>query len=249
MKNIIITGAGGFLGSYYANELSKIYNIIALDNNKLSLKKFNKKKNIIPLELDVSNEQKIKELHVKLLKKKLHIYGLINNATIDSIPSKKKTNKYPDIKSWDREMDVGLKGAFLMTKIFGEEMIKKKTGKIINIGSDLSVIAPNQKIYKKAYGKFVKPVTYSVIKHGLHGMTKYFASLFSEFKVNVNMLSPGPVFNKQKKIFVDELNSIIPMKRMGKKNDLISSLKFLLDEKNSYISGQNIIVDGGRTII
>lgn len=249
MENIIITGAGGFLGSFYTEELSKFYNVIALDYDKESLKKFRNKKNIITYNIDVRDEKQIDSFRKKLKKKKLDIYGLINNAAIDSIPSSKKKNKYPNTKSWDRELDVGLKGAFFMIKFFGEDMLKKKRGKIINIGSDLSVIAPNQKIYKKTYGKFIKPVTYSVIKHGLYGMTKYFASLFAESNVNVNMLSPGPIFNNQKESFVKELVNLIPMKRMGKKEDLISSLKFLLNKKSSYISGQNIIVDGGRTII
>ena len=78
-------------------------------------------------------------------------------------------------------------------------MAKRQKGSIINIGSDLSVIAPNQKIYKSGYRNYIKPVTYSVIKHGMVGLTKYFASLYGEKKVRVNMVSPGPVKNKQKK--------------------------------------------------
>ncbi len=136
-----------------------------------------------------------------------------------------------------------------MIKYFGEFMSKKKNGNIINIGSDLSVIAPNQNIYKKAYKNFIKPVTYSVIKHGLYGMTKYFASLYAKDKVRVNMLSPGPVFRNHKKIFINEIKTQIPMERMANKNNLNSSLLFLADEKNTYLTGQNIIVDGGRTII
>ena len=79
-------------------------------------------------------------------------------------------------------------------------MFKKKQGSIINIGSDLSVIAPNQKVYKSSYSNYIKPVTYSVIKHGMVGLTKYFASLYGPGRVRVNMVSPGPVQNKQKKI-------------------------------------------------
>ena len=136
-----------------------------------------------------------------------------------------------------------------MIKHFGEEMSKKKDGNIINIGSDLSVIAPNQDIYKKAYKNFIKPVTYSVIKHGLYGMTKYFSSLYAKDKVRVNMLSPGPVFRNHKKNFVKKIKTQIPMGRMADKSDLNSSLLFLADEKNIYLTGQNIIVDGGRTVI
>ena len=136
-----------------------------------------------------------------------------------------------------------------MTKYFGEEMIKKRNGKIINIGSDLSVVAPNQDIYKKIYTNYTKPVTYSVVKHGLLGMTKYFASLYADKNVNVNMLSPGPIFNKHNKKFIDELIKFIPQKRMGNPEDLISAVDFLIDRKNSYMTGQNIVIDGGRTII
>ena len=126
---------------------------------------------------------------------------------------------------------------------------KKKRGRIINIGSDLSVIAPNQNIYKNVFKNFIKPASYSVIKHGLLGMTKYYSALFAKDNVSVNMLSPGPIFNNHKKKFVNELKKIIPSHRMGKATELLPALDFLIDEKNSFMTGANLIIDGGRTVI
>ena len=128
-------------------------------------------------------------------------------------------------------------------------MIKRKKGSIINIGSDLSVVAPNQKIYKKSYKNYIKPVTYSVIKHGMLGLTKYFASLYGKDNVRVNMISPGPIKNNQNKHLLNELNNIIPMNRLGNYKDLYGLLLLLSNNDSSYITGQNIIIDGGRTII
>ena len=150
---------------------------------------------------------------------------------------------------WDKEMDSSLKGAFLMIKFFGEEMVKRKNGSIINIGSDLSVIAPNQRIYKSSYNNYIKPVTYSVIKHGMVGLTKYFASLYGEKKVRVNMVSPGPVKNKQKKKLLKQIENLTPLGRLGNPKDLFELLFFLASENSSYVTGQNIIVDGGKTSI
>ena len=176
---------------------------------------------------------------------------LINNAAIDAIPNKKKSTsqKFPTDKIWDDEINVSLKGSFLMIKFFGEEMIKKRKGSIINIGSDLSVIAPNQAIYKSSYKNYIKPVTYSVIKHGMLGLTKYFASLYAKSNVRVNMISPGPIHNQQSKKLLNELKSIIPMKRLGDPKEILGILIFLSSQDSSYITGQNILIDGGRTII
>ena len=146
-------------------------------------------------------------------------------------------------------MNVGLKGSFLMIKYFGEKMIKKKQGSIINIGSDLSFIAPNQKIYRSSYKNYIKPVTYSVIKHGMLGLTKYFASLYGPNNVRVNMLSPGPIKNNQSSKLIKELKNLIPMNRLGKYNEMFGLLDFLSSNQSSYLTGQNILVDGGRTII
>ena len=250
-KYCLITGAAGFLGMHYCQVLLQNgYNVIGVDIKISSLKKI-KNKNFILYYCDISDEQEVNLMFLNFKKRKFFIDLLINNATIDSIPIKKskKLNRLSDINDWDKELNVGLKGSYLMIKYFGEEMSKKKDGNIINIGSDLSVIAPNQNIYKKIYKNFIKPVTYSVIKHGLYGMTKYFASLYAKDKVRVNMLSPGPVFRNHKKNFVCELETQIPMGRMAKKSNLNSSLLFLADKKNTYLTGQNIIVDGGRTII
>ena len=250
-KFCLITGAAGFLGMHYCQVLLQNgYNVIGVDINISSLKKI-KNKNFILYYCDISDEQEVNLMFLNFKKKKYFIDLLINNATIDSVPIKKskKLNRLSNINDWDKELNVGLKGSYLMIKYFGEEMSKKKDGNIINIGSDLSVIAPNQNIYKKIYKNFIKPVTYSVIKHGLYGMTKYFASLYAKDKVRVNMLSPGPVFRNHKKNFVSELETQIPMGRMANKSNLNSSLLFLADKKNTYLTGQNIIVDGGRTII
>jgi NAD(P)-dependent dehydrogenase (short-subunit alcohol dehydrogenase family) len=247
-NNILITGSAGFLGSFYADYLSKANNIYATDIDLYKLNFLQKKnKDVKIFKLDVTNEIQVKSFFYQLKKKGTFINVLINNAAIDSVPAKFKN--YIDIKQWNSEINVGLTGPFLMIKYFGEEMSKKKDGKIINIGSDLSVIAPNQDIYKKIYPNYTKPVTYSVVKHGLLGMTKYFASLYGDKNVTVNMLSPGPIFNNHDRKFVNRLINLIPKKRMGKPEDLKSAIDFLIDKKNSYMTGQNLIIDGGRTVI
>lgn len=250
-KYCLVTGAAGFLGMHYCQLLlQNDYNVIGIDINIKPLKKI-KNKRFISYHCDISEEQEVNTMFLNFKKKKYFINLLINNAAIDSVPVKKskKLSRLSDINEWNKELNVGLKGSYLMIKFFGEDMSKKKDGNIINIGSDLSVIAPNQNIYKKAYKNFIKPVTYSVIKHGLYGMTKYFSSLYAKDKVRVNMLSPGPVFKSHKKNFINEIRTQIPMGRMADKSDLNSSLLFLADEKNIYLTGQNIIVDGGRTVI
>ena len=136
-----------------------------------------------------------------------------------------------------------------MIKFFGEEMNKKKRGSIINIGSDLSFIAPNQNIYKSSYGNYIKPVTYSVIKHGILGLTKYFASLYGKNNVRVNMVSPGSIKKNQNKKLLKELNNVIPMERLGHPQEITGLLYFLSSNESSYITGQNILIDGGRTVI
>jgi NAD(P)-dependent dehydrogenase (short-subunit alcohol dehydrogenase family) len=250
-KYCLITGAAGFLGMHYCQLLLQNgYNVIGVDINTDALKKI-KNKNFSSYYCDISDEQKVNAMFLNIKKKKYFVNLLINNAAIDSVPKKKtkSSSRLSDINDWDKELNVGLKGSYLMIKYFGEEMSRKKNGNIINIGSDLSVIAPNQNIYKKAYKNFIKPVTYSVIKHGLYGMTKYFASLYAKDNIRVNMLSPGSIFRNHKKNFVNELKMHIPMGRMANKSNLNSSMLFLADKKNSYLTGQNIVVDGGRTII
>jgi NAD(P)-dependent dehydrogenase (short-subunit alcohol dehydrogenase family) len=248
----LITGGAGFLGSFYCGKFIKNnHNVICVDNNEKKIKSLKRKykKKFTSFVCDISNEQEVKKLfnHVN---KNFFVNILVNNAAIDAIPSNfDKNTKYPEISQWDKEMNVGLKGAYIMIKYFGELMYKRNNGSIINIGSDLSVIAPNQKIYAGVYKNYFKPVTYSVLKHGLLGMTKYFASAYADKKVRVNMLSPGPVKNKQKKKLIDNLLDLIPAKRLANPEDIAETLLFLSGKKSQYINGQNILVDGGRTVI
>ena len=126
-------------------------------------------------------------------------------------------------------------------------MAKQKNGGVIlNISSDLGIIAPNQKIYKKF---FVKPVTYSVIKHGIIGMTKYAASYWGKKNVRCNALAPGGINRNFNKSFVNKITKLIPLNRMAKINEYNNIVLFLCSDDSSYITGTTIISDGGRTII
>ena len=252
-KVCLITGGAGFLGRKYCEYfLKKNFKVLCIDNNKENLKKIKSLnlKNLMIYTCDITNHNKVEKLF-KNINKSFFVDVLINNAAIDAIPFKEKdiAQKFPTIEKWDSEFNASLKGSFFMIKFFGEAMVAKKKGSIINIGSDLSVIAPNQKIYKSSYASYIKPVTYAVIKHGMLGLTKYFSSLYGPKNIRVNMVSPGPVKNNQNQKLLEEIENMTPMERLGNPNDILGLLFFLANDESSYITGQNILVDGGKTII
>jgi len=131
-------------------------------------------------------------------------------------------------------------------------MIFNKSGSIINIASDLGVIAPDQRIYlkgKQGIGamRFYKPFSYSVIKHGLVGLTKYLSTYLAEYGIRVNTLSPGSIENEQDAEFLNNLRSRIPMGRLANVEEYKGAIQFLASDASSYMTGQNLIIDGGRT--
>lgn len=249
-KLCIITGGAGFLGKKFCKFFSKNnYLVYCLDNNMKNLSKLNKYKYVKTFNIDITDEKSIKKFYDSFKNKEINC--LINNAAIDAIPKfgKKNDFKYPNIGTWHKELSVSILGSFLMIKYFGDKMTKQKKGSIINIGSDLSVIAPNQKIYENSYKNYYKPPTYSAIKYGLLGLTKYYSSLFAKDGVRVNMVSPGPIQNKQNKKLINELKLQIPMRKLAQAENLYGLLKFLSEDCSDYITGQNILVDGGRSVI
>jgi len=249
-KICIISGGAGFLGEKFCKFFSQNnYLVYCVDNNKKKLLKLRKFKNIKIFNIDITDENSVKKFYQSFKKKEINC--LINNAAIDAIPKFGKSTdfKYPKIDTWDQELSVSILGSFLMIKYFGNKMTKQKKGSIINIGSDLSVIAPNQTIYENSYKNYYKPPTYSTIKYGLLGLTKYYSSLYAKNRVRVNMVSPGPIKNKQNKKLIHELKMQIPMRRLAQAENLFGLLKFLSEDASDYITGQNILVDGGRSVI
>ena len=259
----LITGSSGLLGKYHSDALLQInHNVVLTDKNLDQLKKdvkfFKKrypKKRILGLKMDITSKKNILSVLKFLKKKNIWINNLINTAAIDAKFKRDSINlnKFENIslKVWNKEIEVGLSGAMLCSQIFGNEMVKKKIkGNILNIGSDLSVLAPNQNIYigNKKKQTFIKPVTYSVIKHGIVGLTKYVASYWANKNIRCNCLSPGPVLNKQSLQLQKNLKKTIPLNRLANMNEYVGSIKFLCSDDSKYMTGQNIIIDGGRTI-
>ena len=267
-KFVLITGACGLLGLKHAIALLEIgASVILTDIDEKALieakKSLELKKYFGEIKyyfMDVSSEDSIMNVFKKLKKDNIRIDILINNAAInpkqaslkDNIRTTRLENFSLDI--WNLEISVGLTGAYLCSKIFGSAMAKDgKGGVIINIASDLSVIAPDQRIYRQEGVEddlqAVKPVTYSVIKAGLIGLTRYLASYWADKGVRANALSPGGVFTNQDSEFVNRLSSLIPMGRMAKSDDYIGAIQFLCSDASAYMNGQNIVIDGGRSVI
>ncbi len=127
-----------------------------------------------------------------------------------------------------------------------------KGGVILNIASDLSIFSPDQRLYRKeglpSDAQPVKPVTYSVIKAGLVGLTRYLATYWAENGVRANALSPGGVFNGQGDEFVQRLSSLIPLGRMAQLDEYRAAVQFLCSDASAYMNGQNIVMDGGRSV-
>lgn len=155
---------------------------------------------------------------------------LINNAVGNQKASENYANR------WQQDLDIGLTGALNMIQVCGDQLRKRK-GVILNMGSDLSLVAPTQNLYPPGQ---VKPLSYSVVKHGIVGMTRYFASLWPE--VRCNCLCPGGIDVGQK-------IPAVPMGRLARLDELKGPIAFLISEASSYVTGAVLAVDGGRTCI
>jgi NAD(P)-dependent dehydrogenase (short-subunit alcohol dehydrogenase family) len=258
-KEALITGAGGLLGYEHAHALlevgAKVFladiNLKSLKNSYEKLIKIFPKNKVFKIKIDVTSEKSVLKALRFFKKKKFKIDILINNAAFN--PANKNFNSFSlekySLKNWKREIDVTLTGAFICSKIFGNEMSKNKTGVILNIASDLSVIAPDHRIYNKGKKiKFVKPVTYSVGKTGLVGLTRYLSTYWSDSNVRCNAISPGGVMNNHKSSFTKKLKKLIPLGRMANKDEYRSAIQFLCSDASSYMTGQNLVIDGGRSV-
>jgi NAD(P)-dependent dehydrogenase (short-subunit alcohol dehydrogenase family) len=268
-KNTLITGSCGLLGVKHAQALLEIgSNIILTDidkelliKTKTDLESNNYNGEIDCYVMDVSSEDSIIKILKELKTRDIRIDILINNAAINPKQSSLKDNirttrlENFSLDRWNLELSVGLTGAFLCSKIFGSAMAEdNKGGVILNIASDLSVIAPDQRIYRQDgledKLQAVKPVTYSVIKAGLIGLTRYLSTYWPNSKnIRANALSPGGIQTNQDPEFIKRLTNLIPMGRMAKSDEYISAIQFLCSDASAYMNGQNIVMDGGRSVL
>lgn len=252
---VVITGGAGLLGKQYVEAVHEIGGIpVILDVNESAIKDVG----CNALLCDITSEDQVSEA-LKAIKEEFQKvpYGLINNAAIDpkfekssQNTSKTRLEAYP-IDFWDKELDVGLKGAFLCTKHFGAEMANNGRGSIINISSVLGHVAPNQALYSKDgltdEEQTVKPVTYSVIKHAIIGLTRYTATYWANKGVRCNALSPGGVWNNHSEEFVQKLSKYIPLGRMAKSDEYNNAIQFLLTDASSFMTGAVLQIDGGQS--
>jgi NAD(P)-dependent dehydrogenase (short-subunit alcohol dehydrogenase family) len=181
---------------------------------------------------------------------------LINNAAIDSPPSAPAEENgpfetYPET-SWDKVMDVNLKAVYLCCQVFGSAMAKAKKGSIINISSIYGMVSPDQSLYdyrRKNGQVFYKPVAYSASKSGILNLTRYLAVYWAKLNIRVNSLSIAGVFNKQDQHFLESYCARIPIGRMANAVDYHGAVLFLASQSSIYMTGANIVVDGGWTAI
>jgi NAD(P)-dependent dehydrogenase (short-subunit alcohol dehydrogenase family) len=214
---------------------------------------------ILTRAMDVSKPEAIQAVARDLAAAGMRIDILVNNAAIDpkvkgdqGVLETSRLENFP-LDQWDLQLAVGLTGAFLCSQVFGSAMARDgKGGVILNIASDLSVFSPDQRLYRKdgvpEEMQPVKPVTYSVIKAGLVGLTRYLATYWADRNIRSNALSPGGVFNGQGEEFVRRLTSLIPLGRMADRDEYRAAVQFLCSDASAYLNGQNIVMDGGRSV-
>ena len=264
----IVTGGAGMLGYHHGAILAAAgANVVLLDlaaanpglrADQLTLAHGPE---CLGLAVDITSEKSLEEARDAILAKFGRIDILINNAAnnpkveANSDGASKQWSRLENfpLKVWHDDIAVGLTGAFLCSRIFGPEMVKRNAGVILNIASDLGVIAPDQRIYRTEGvpedQQPVKPVTYSVVKTALLGLTRYLSTYWTAHNIRVNAISPGGVFAGQPDEFTEKLHQLIPMGRMAHKDEYQGAILFLCSDASSYMTGQNLIIDGGRSVL
>jgi len=260
---IVITGGSGLLGQQHAEIVAFAGGVpIIIDLQKKAAevlaRRLRKKYgvNAVGYKVDITQECEIVENCERILNQFGHIDGLVNNAANNpKVEGNSEKNfsrlEFFPIADWEADIAVGLTGAFLCSKHYGLA-ITHQGGSIVNISSDLGLISPDQRLYRKPElpddQQPVKPITYSVVKSGLIGLTRYLATYWAEKGVRCNALCPGGIENNQDPAFLKEVCLRIPLGRLARADEYQGVLLFLLSDASSYMNGSIISIDGGRTV-
>jgi len=271
LKNriVIITGGGGFLAKYFADAVCEFggtvilidFNLDGLNKNIKYLRK--QKYKCYSFNCDLTDSAQVDKVYKDIKKKFKIVDVLINAINFIGVTDKsiKKNNPYfesfekYDYLLWEKSLNVNLTGTFLITQKIGHLMALNKNGSIINLASDVGIVSPDHRIYKKSRKDnylgvdFNTPISYSVSKAGIISFTRYLATYWAANGVRVNSISPAGINNNFDKKFVMRLSNIIPLGRMAKPEELKGAIVFLASEASSFVTGSNLVVDGGRTII
>jgi NAD(P)-dependent dehydrogenase (short-subunit alcohol dehydrogenase family) len=235
MRRSIITGCEGQLGRVFVSKLKELgYSVIGVDRCPCS-----DNPDVEYFQLDITKKSLV-ETFIKSLNGPIDV--LINNAGVSVFSPFEERSE----EELDYVIGVNIKGPLHMTQsVFNYKFKPQMTGCIVNIGSIYGVVAGDMRIYREDDRR--TPEIYGASKAAVINLTKYFSCYMAPYNVRVNCISPGGIFNNQDKHFVEMYSSKVPMKRMGFEHELQSTLEYLISEKSSYLTGQNIIVDGGLT--
>lgn len=241
-KWILISGGNGVLGQAYAKALEEDgFSILSLDPRAPS----NTQR--AWFEGDITKESDIKKLSEHLASLDGQIYGLINNASCQPEGFGNELEDYP-AETFRRVLDVNLVGSFLLCKTVIPFMKRAQSGSIVNIGSIQGVVAPTFDIYQGM--KITSPLVYAVAKSGMIHFSKWLAAKYGPFHIRCNSVSPGGVGDSQRggSTFADTYANRTPLRRMARSTDVAEAVRFLMSPKAEYITGHNLMVDGGWTI-
>ena len=241
-KVIIVTGGSGLIGESIINNIRDCGGIAI--NGDLNPGDTNKK---FYYKCDITNAESVNSFLNDVISKYGKIDGLVNNA----YPRTKDWgNKFEDIElsSWKLNVDMQLNSCFFITQKVTEYMKINQSGSIVNIASIYGVVGSDFSIYENTSG-MTSPAAYSAIKGGVINFTRYLASYLGKQGIRVNCVSPGGVFNDQNINFVKQYSKKVPLGRLAKPNEIAPSVSFLLSSDSSYITGHNLVIDGGWTAI
>lgn len=258
-KTAIVTGAGGLLGAYHCRALieagARVY-AADLDPDASRSVADNLHRDCIACEVDVTDKVSISRLLNEVIEAFGTVEILVNNAAINDMYERPELaleqssfEKYP-LDLWKRSLEVNVTGPFLCSQIIGSKMAECGAGSIINIASTYAIVAPDQSLYKDRNGhqQFYKSPVYPTAKGAIISFTRYLAAYWGHKGVRVNTLSPGGVENGQDEHFVAQYSAKTPMNRMAVPSDYMGALIFLASDASAYMTGANLVVDGGFTV-
>ena len=257
----IVTGGAGLLGRSHAMTLASAgAAVIIADVRKRAAEetaddvRATTGRECLPLEVDVSDGASVEAMVKQVLERHGRIDILVNNAALDPKFDREHAGQHPTsfeefpLEAWQQAMDVNITGMFLCAQAVAPTMVAAGRGAIVNISSTYGLVGPDQRLYERE-GKLqqFKPVTYSVAKAAALGLTRYLATYFAGKGIRVNALTPGGVFADHDDEFVRRYSAKTLLGRMAEKEEISSALLFLVSDASSYMTGANLVVDGGWT--